>query len=103
MTLFIPLQPKPYQKLAVQLSNQACQIEIYQENYGLFIDLYVNNKLIIGGVICQNLNRIVRSVYLGFQGDLTFMDTQGADDPIYTGLGSRFQFFYLEPADLVSA
>lgn len=98
--IIIPLQPVPSQKISVVLANQNCQITIYTLTTGLFVDLYVNNALIIGGVICQNLNRIVRSVYLGFIGDLGFIDNQGADDPVYTGLGSRFSFAYLEDVDL---
>lgn len=66
----------------------------------MFLDLYVANSLIIGGVICENANRIVRSSYLGFVGDLAFFDTQGEEDPIYTGLGSRWVLDYLEPADM---
>jgi hypothetical protein len=51
-------------------------------------------------VICLNLVRIVRSLYLGFSGDLCFLDTQGSTDPVYTGLGTRYQFLYLEKQDL---
>lgn len=98
--VLIPLLPVPSQTLTVSLSDQTCQIDIYQKQNGLFCNLYVNNALIIGGVICENLNRIVRSLYLGFVGDLCFNDTQGASDPFYTGLGSRFQFIYLTPDDL---
>ncbi len=96
--IVIPTQATPNQNLQVQLANQPCSISIYQEAYGLFLDLYVNNALVIGGVICENLNRIVRSAYLGFVGDLAFVDTQGTDDPIYTGLGDRWQLVYI-PAE----
>ena len=96
----IPLQPLPAQNFTVNLNNQPCQISVYQKLSGLYLDLQVNNALIIGGVLCQNLNRIVRSLYLGFSGDLAFIDTQGQDDPVFTGLGDRFQLAYLAPADL---
>lgn len=98
----IPLDPVPSQTLTVSLTNQTCQIAIYQKAYGLFCDLYVNNVLIIGGVICENLNRIVRSLYLGFQGDLMFIDNQGSSDPFWTGLGTRYSLAYLSPSDLPS-
>lgn len=100
--LYIPLKAVPNQQLTVQLNGQYCQINVYQKFFGLFLDLYVNNVLVIGGCICQNLNRIVRSAYLGFQGDLGFADTQGTSNPYYTGLGSRFQLVYLTPDDLVA-
>ena len=96
----IPLQAVSSQTVNVALSGQNCNITIFQTAYGLFCDLYIGSTLIIGGVICENLNRIVRDAYLGFVGDLCFQDTQGSDDPIYTGLGIRFLFCYLEQADL---
>lgn len=96
----VPLKPLPNQTVQVQLAEQACSLHVYQLTYGLFIDVYVNDALIIGGVICENLNRIVRSLYLGFVGDFIFGDTQGNSDPVYTGLGSRFMLAYLEEADL---
>lgn len=99
----IPIQPVPNQTLAVNLNGQACQINIYQTIYGLFLDLYVNNgaTLVVSGVLCEDLNRIVRSAYLGFTGDLAFIDTQGLNDPVYAQLGSRYVLAYLEASDLV--
>lgn len=99
----IPILATPNQTLAVQLNNQSCQINIYQKSTGMFFDLYVSGGLVIGGVICLNQNRIVRSLYLGFLGDFIFVDTQGTTDPVYTGLGSRYQLVYLDPADLAGA
>lgn len=84
----------------MQLASQACTIELIQTAYGLFCNLYIGATPIITGVLCENLNRIVRSVYLGFIGDLVFNDLQGSSDPVYTGLGSRFQLIYLEASDL---
>ena len=98
--LIVPLNANPNQTLTVGLGNQACQLDVYQKSGGLFMDVYVNNALIIAGVLCENLNRIVRSLYLGFAGDLVFFDTQGTNDPDYTGLGSRFVLVYLAPGDL---
>ena len=60
----------------------------------------MNDGLIIGGVVAQNRNRIVRSAYLGFVGDFEFVDTQGTDDPIWNGLGTRWLLYYLAPADV---
>lgn len=86
----------------MSLADQSCLIELRQKSMGLFINLYVNDALIIGGVICQNRNRIVRSAYLGFIGDLAFIDNMGASDPEYAGLGSRYELAYLT-ADEVEA
>jgi hypothetical protein len=97
--LVVPIQPIPNQTLQVDLNGQASIISIYQSAYALFMDLHVGNELVVCGVICENLNRIVRSLYLGFSGDLVFVDTQGSpqQDPVYTGLGSRFVLVYIPP------
>lgn len=99
--LIIPVAALPAQTLTTVLGSQPCQIDVYQKFYGLFVDLSVNNVLIIGGVIAQNLNRIVRYKYLGFSGDLCFIDTQGDTDPYYLGLGDRYQFAYLQEGETV--
>jgi hypothetical protein len=96
----VPIQPVAQQTLAVVLAEQNCQIVISQRSTGLFLDLYSNGSLVIAGVICENLNRIVRSSYLGFTGDLAFVDTQGTSDPVYTGLGSRYLLAYIEASEL---
>jgi hypothetical protein len=96
----IQLQAVPSQTLQVQLDGQACTINVYQTDYGLYVDLYLNGQLVTGGVLCRNLKRIVRSLYFGFSGDLIFDDTQGTSDPLYTGLGARYQLTYLEASDL---
>ena len=98
----IPLQDISSQTLNVQLAGQNCNINVYQNAYGLFCDLYVNSVLIIGGVVCQDRNRIVRDVYLGFIGDLCFIDTTGSNDPTLPGLGSRYVFCYLDTFDLAA-
>lgn len=99
----IPTQAVPNQAITVTLAEQSCQINVYQKLYGLFVDLYVLDTLIVAGAPALNLNRIVRSTYLGFVGDLIFIDTQGADDPSFTGLGTRFHLAYLEASELIAA
>lgn len=98
----IPIAASPSQTLSVVLANQSCGMNIYQKTPGLFADLYVNDVLIIGGVLCLNTVLIVRDAYLGFTGDLAFFDMQGLDDPVYTGLGSRWLLAYVETTDFAS-
>lgn len=99
----IPLSPVPNQTVNVQLAGQACTIDVFQNAYGLFLNLYLAGVLVVGGVICQNLNRIVREPYRGFLGDLSFIDNEGSADPDYTGLGGRFSLAYLAAAELTEA
>lgn len=101
----IPLRAVPSQTLSVQLGTQSCQINVFQRFFGLFIDLYADNTLIVAGVQCENMNRIVRNTYFGFSGDLTFYDQQTDDnglglDPNYEGLGDRYLLVYLTAEEL---
>jgi hypothetical protein len=103
MPQIVPLQAVPSQTTQIVLASQNCQINVYQSPVALFIDLFVNDEPVRVGIIAQNLNLIVREAYLGFSGDFVFQDTQGSSDPIFSGLGSRFQLLYLAAADLASA
>lgn len=95
----IPILPIVSQTLSVVLAGQPCRINIYAKSTGLFLDLYVSDALVIGGVLCLNTNLIVRDAYLGFTGDLAFFDLQGEDDPQPPGLGSRWPLCYVETTD----
>jgi hypothetical protein len=98
--LSIPLQAVPSQKLSVVLGGQNCQINVFQKSTGMFLDLYLNNSPIITGVLGLDRVKLVRETYLGFIGDLSFVDTQGTSDPVYSGLGSQYQLIYLEASDI---
>lgn len=99
----IPLKAVPNQTVTVGLNGQTCQINVRQTLYGLVLDLYVANVLIVAGALALNCNRLVRSAYLGFSGDLMIIDTQGAADPTYTGLGTRFRLAYLLPSEVIAS
>jgi len=99
--LIIPTVVAPSQTLFTVLTSQACRINLYQKPLGLFLDLHVNDALRLGGALCLNGTLIVRDAYLGFIGDLIFFDLQGQADPIYSGLGSRWWFYYVEPFDVI--
>lgn len=104
--LIVPLQATPSQVLSVILANQSCRISVYQKFFGLYFDLVVPSNPTPGiraGVSCLNGNRLIRYAYLGFIGDFLFFDTQGKTDPVYTGLGTRYQLAYLEASDLVKS
>lgn len=98
--LIIPTRAVPSQIVNVTLGGQSCRLDIRQRATGLFIDVYVNDAVIVAGVLCLNLNRIVRSVYLGFIGDLAFVDAAGNADPDYALLGSRYFLAYLAPNEI---
>lgn len=90
----IPLSSVPAQRLSVQLDGQSCVILVYQKSTGLYLDLSVAAVPIVTGALCRDRVWIVRDGYLGFVGDLAFVDTQGEDDPTYTDLTDRFQLLW---------
>ena len=97
--LQIPLQAIPNQVLNTIVGGQYVQINLYQKDQGLFMDVNANSVEICSGVICLNEVRIVREKYQGFIGNLLFYDTQGLSDPVYTGLDGRYQLLYLEASE----
>lgn len=68
----------------------------YENTNPIFVDLYVSDALVIGGVLLQNRNAVVRNSYLGFVGDIAVIDTEGNSDPY--GVPLR-----LPPADLMNS
>jgi len=97
----IPLAAVASQTLKVVLAQQNCVLNVYQQSTGMYLDVILEGETILTGVLCRDRVRCVRQAYLGFIGDLAFMDTEGTDDPVYSGLGSRWVLMYLLPEDLV--
>lgn len=90
----IPLIAQPSQILSVQLGGRSCDIALYQKSTGLFMDLAVNGAQILKAKLCLNGVGLVKYAYLGFVGQLTFIDTEGSSDPTYDGLGARYILVY---------
>lgn len=99
MAQVIPLAATPNQTLKAVLGGQYATIRLYTTTVGLFIDVSVDESPIVQGVLCLNQNRLIRYAYLGFIGDLVFVDTQGSQDPDYSELGSRYHLLYLSPGE----
>src|ERR1035437_1580497 len=96
----IVLQSVPSQQTQVVLDGQSCSISVYVKNQCMFLDLAVNGTQIAYAVQCKNLVSLVPTSYLAFSGWMAFFDTQGTNDPVYTGLGTRWVLLYLDSADL---
>jgi hypothetical protein len=93
--LQIPLTSTPSQTCQVVLNDQNCQIAVYVKSEHLFFDLAINDVDIVNAVICKNVDFLVCRDYVGFIGNLFFIDTQGDNDPTYDQLGSRYKLVYL--------
>ena len=91
----VPLQPVPSQSTKVVLGGQNCQILIYQKPQGCFVDINADGVDIVVGIIARDAVPLVCREYVGFVGNLLFIDTQGNADPSYDGLGSRWSLVYL--------
>lgn len=90
----IPLASVPSQVLSAQLDGATIRLDFIQRSTGLYVDIWLNNALIVAGAICLNATFIARYRYLGLPGDFTFIDLQGNSDPTYDGLGSRYVLIY---------
>lgn len=106
----------PYQSISVTLGGQACTINIYTKSINVpieqdiptdppvyeninpvFLDLLVNDVLVIGGVLLRNDSLVLMSTAYGFVGDFSIIDTSGNyEDP--EGVPAR-----LPPPDLMNA
>jgi homospermidine synthase len=91
----VPLQPVPSQSTKVVLGGQNCQILVYQKPQGVFVDINADGVDISVGTIARDAVPLISREYTGFIGNLIFIDTQGSDDPSYSGLGDRFAMVYL--------
>lgn len=91
----IPLSAVPAQTLSIVLAGQNCNISVYTLTTGLYFDLEADGVSICRTMVCRDLARLLLDRgYRGFVGDFVFVDTQGDDDPDYTGLGTRFLLLY---------
>lgn len=92
----VPLQAVPNQTLAISLARQAVQIAVRQNGEAMYFDLRFNGAPVTLTRICRDRARLLTGAhYHGFAGDFAFVDTQGREDPNYTGLGARWQLYYL--------
>jgi len=101
--LFCPVEARPNQRFNVTLNAQDVTLALRWRSTGLFVDLaFQSAEQIVAGGIARDRNRIVRSEYLGFVGDLVWVDSQGTNDPDWLAIGQRFFLLYLTPDELAA-
>lgn len=96
----ITLKPFRAQRFDISLDGQSCTIRLNQRSTGLYIDLTVDGKAVMQGVLCLNGNKLVRYSYLPFKGELFFADLEGSSDPAWEGLGTRYRLYYLSESEV---
>lgn len=97
----ITLENKKSQSIFITLEGQSCLIRLIQRDSSMYMDLTVNGDPILQGVPCLYANKIVRYKYLGFKGDLFFLDNEGQSKPEWSGLANRFPLYFITEAELV--
>ncbi len=94
----IPLAALTSQTVNVSLNGQDCAISVYQLFTGLYVDLIANGTTIFTCRLATDRTNLARNqAYMGFQGQLFFLDMNGTDDPVYTDIGTRFILLYSPP------
>jgi len=97
--VIVPAQPVANQEIRILLDGQECVISLRQKSQGLFFDLLVGDSPLVSSVICRDVAALVCREYLGFQGNLVFLDMSGSEDPNSTGLGTRWILLYLTASE----
>jgi hypothetical protein len=94
--LTIPLQPTPSQTLSITLDGQLAKITL--RTLGSL--LYFSLDGVVATRVCRDRQRLlVDAGYRGFRGDFAFVDQRGASDPVFTGLGDRYQLVYFNDGE----
>lgn len=92
MLVEIPLQQIPNQKIEVVINNNNLNIALYTAGDFLFIDLTVNNNIIILGA--KVVNRAYINQYPYVFNDYLFFATTDNSSPYYLTLGDITHLYY---------
>ena len=88
MAKLIPLQAVHNQRLSFRLENAVNTITIESRNGNLYLSLSQNGERVI-------INRALKSFApMGY--GLQLVDLEGAEDPTYDKLGTRFQLWMFD-------
>ena len=93
-TNIIPLSQVPSQQFEIVLNNQNCRFFVYQKDESVYVDLYVDDVLIFGGMRALDRQGLKIAEYLAFSGQVWFEDLNGTENPNYKGFGERWLFYY---------
>lgn len=98
--IVVPLIATPSQDLKIVLGGQSCDISVAQKGEHVYLSLTLPAGSVLNTMMCRNEVLLVRETYLGFVGDLAFIDLQGETDPYWDGLGTRYILVYLTPDEV---
>lgn len=93
----IPLSAAPSQAFETQLAPDKLA-KISLRWFGRY--LYFTLDGVVSTRLCRDRVRLLLDAqYREFGGDFVFVDTQGARDPVWTGLGSRYLLVFLNDGE----
>lgn len=92
----IPLDVISDQTFVIDLNGQDCQIHLYLRFRNMYMDFMKDDEILFQGKICLNDVDLITSKTWGFDGQVKFIDTQGSEDPYYTGFGERWFLVYVQ-------
>ena len=97
MSLQIPLEPVPSQRLSVVIAGQNCLLSVYAKTDSMYVDLTVNDVPVLRTQAARNgIGLLFAARYFGFVGELVFIDQQGDEQPSFEGLNDRWLLLYLD-------
>jgi len=97
--LLIPLKPVANQTTTVMLGGQVVRVAIRQLTTGVYLSAWLDSVQIQSSILCVDRVRMMDANYDGFVGGFMFIDSQGNESPDYTGIGSRWNLYYLEAGE----
>lgn len=90
----IPLDPLPNQTFNIELDGQQCTFEFITRGVFMYMNLTVNDEVLMNGQICLNGVDLIQYNKNKFKGKIYFKDTSGNLDPLYYGLNDRWFLYY---------
>ena len=99
MLIEIPVSPIANQRFSLELDKQQVEIELRQIGPALMCSVWVDEQVVFQNSICGNISRVGQFKSNLFDGVLFFVDTQGTSDPVFTGLGERYKFYFASVDD----
>jgi hypothetical protein len=95
----IPLKPVANQTTTTVLGGQIVRVAIREMTTGVYLSAWLDNVQIQSGILCVDRVRMMDANYDGFVGALMFMDSQGTSNPEASGIGTRWNLYYLESGE----
>lgn len=92
----IALTNIPSQTVTTTLSGKQARLWVRQLSSGLYVDVWLDETPFLMGALCLTGVPLIRNPASILPGELVFIDTEGNEDPDYTGLEKRWVLVYRE-------